>query len=111
MVSSAPMSFSDFLILKTVEHVTQMIPMDKTGAGVLGLVDHLEMFQHQMPHVNTKEPIAARLHSRYQGDGFHKQNLKLCNQKFLLDLKISISSTSQANYFKSFWRKFSIISV
>lgn len=105
------MSCSNFFILKTVEHVTQVKPMDKNSAGILVLVDHSEMFQHQMPDVNTRESVAVRLHSRYQGVGFHKQNLRVCSQKFLLDLKISISSTGQANYFKPFCKKFHLISV
>lgn len=40
------MSCLNFLILKIVEHVAQEKPMDKTRAGILGLVDNLEMFQH-----------------------------------------------------------------
>lgn len=85
--------------------------MDKISAGILSLVDHLEMFQHHIPDVNTRESVVGRLHSRYQGTGFHKQNLKMCSQKFLLDLKIYISSTGRANYFKTYCRKFNLISV
>lgn len=88
-----------------------MKPMDKMSTAIWGLVDHLKMFQHQMPDVNTRESVAVRLHSRYQGVGFHKQNLKMCGQKLLLDLKIYISSTGQANYFKPLCRKFDLISV
>lgn len=105
------MSCLNFIILKTVEHVAQVEPMDKTSAGILGSVVHLEMFQHQIPDVNTGEFVAMRLYSRYQGVGFHKQNFKVCSQKFLLDLKINISSTGPANYFKPFCRKFHVISV
>lgn len=105
------MSCLNFPILKTVEHVAQVKPMGKTGAGILGLVDHLKTFQHQMPDVDTRESAAVRLHSRYQGAGLHRQNLKACGQKLLLDLKLYISSTGQTNYFKLLRRKFNLISV